>query len=168
MTRKVLWPVLAIGILLIVAPFAIGLPGKAAAGQRMLNDFHPLMQPASVRTTADYYDNVFVPLGSLAKQFTAASTDPQMQAQLKPLMPMLQPAMPIFERVPAGLAHYKPLVTTMQGNVSDYASVDSLPNFNLFTWFFVVPGILLVVLAGAGLYTAGALRLHVHRPHPAA
>ena len=168
MNRKVLVPVFVIGLLLVIAPFAISLPSKAAAGERMLSDFHPLMQPAAVQKTADYYDNVFVPLGGVANQFTAASTDPKMQAVLKPLMPMLQPVIPIFKQVPSGLAWYKPLVTTMQGNVSDYASVDSLPNFNLFTWFFVIPGILLVLLAGGGLYTAGAFHLHLHRPHPAA
>jgi hypothetical protein len=169
MDRKALWwAVLVIGAVMIIVPFALGMPSKTAAGQRMLNDFHPLMQATSVQKTADYYNNVFVPLGTVANQFTAASTDPQMQAQLKPLMPMLQPVIPIFKQVPGGLAWYKPLVTTMQGNVSDYASVDSLPNFNLFTWFFVIPGILLVLLAGTGLYSAGALHLHVHRPHPTA
>ena len=69
MERKVLWPVLVIGLALVVVPFAIGLPGKAAAGQRMLNDFHPLMQAASVQKTADYYNNVFTPLGAVATQF---------------------------------------------------------------------------------------------------
>jgi hypothetical protein len=163
MERKVLWPVLVIGLALVVVPFAIGLPGKTAAGQRMLNDFHPLMQPASVATTATYYYKTFVPLGAVAKQFTQATTNPQTAAQLKPLMPMLQPVMPIFARVPAGLAHYKPLVTTMQNNVNDYASVDSLPNFRLFTWFFVIPGVLLMLLAGYGLWHEGALvRHHAH------
>jgi hypothetical protein len=164
MERKVLWPVLVIGLALVVVPFAIGLPGKTAAGQRMLNDFHPLMQPAAVQKTANYYNNVFTPLGTVSEQFTAAAKDPQMQAQLKPLMPMLQPLLPIFKQVPAGLAWYKPLVTTMQGNVSDYKSVNSLPDFNLFTWFFVVPGILLVLLAGWGLWHEHEVA--VHQPHP--
>jgi hypothetical protein len=169
MNRKALWwAVLVIGAALIVAPLAMGMPGKAAAGQRMLNDFHPLMQAQHVQTTADYYNNVFVPLGAVASQFTTAATNPQMQATLKPLMPMLSPAMPIFKQVPAGLAWYKPLVTTMQGNVSDYASVNSLPDFRLFAWFFIVPGILLVLLAGAGLYSLDAFHIHIHHPHPAA
>jgi hypothetical protein len=169
MNRKALWwAVLVIGAALIIAPLAMGMPGKAAAGQRMLNAFHPLMAPAHVQKTAAYYNNVFVPLGTVAKQFTAASTNPQMAAELKPLMPMLRPVIPIFKQVPAGLAWYKPLVTTMQGNVENYKQVNSLPNFNLFAWFFVVPGILLVLLSGAGLYTGGALHLHIHRAHPVA
>jgi hypothetical protein len=164
MERKVLWPILAIGVVLVVMPFAIGLPGKAAAGERMMNDFRPLMQPASVEKTASYYDNVFVPLGAVSTQFTKAATNPQMTEQLKPLMPMLTPVMPIFAKVPAGLVWYKPLVTTMQGNVNDYASIDSLPNFNYFTWFFVVPGVLLILLSGWGLWHEH--EVSVHRTHP--
>ena len=167
MERKVLWPVLVIGLALVVVTFAIGLPGKTAAGQRMLNDFHPLMQAASVQKTADYYNNVFTPLGALATQFGQAAQDPQMQQQLEPLMPMLGPAMPIFAKVPAGLAWYKPLVTTMQANVNDYASVDSLPNFRLFTWFFVIPGLLLMLLAGWGLWHEHEVTVHKAHPTPA-
>ena len=165
MARKLLWPVLVIGILLIVTPFAFSMPSRTAAGDRMMKDFHPLMQPAHVQKTADYYNNVFVPLGQLSTQLVKAAQNPQMQAQLKPLMPMLQPAMPIFQQVPPGLDWYKPLVTTMQGNVQDYKSVNELPSFKLFTWFFVVPGILLVLISGFGLWEERA-HVHVHGAHP--
>ena len=166
MTRKLLWPVLAIGALMIILPFALQMPSRTAAGTRMMSDFKPLMQASSVQKTADYYDNVFVPLGKLSTQFTAAASDPQTQKQLQPLMPMLQPVMPIFKQVPAGLAWYKPLVTTMQGNVSDYKSVNELPSFRLFTWFFEVPGVLLALIAGFGLWEERRERMRVHRFHP--
>ena len=164
MERKMLWAVLVIGLALVGVPFAMGMPGKTAAGQRMLNDFHPLMQSDSVARTADYYDNVFTPLGGVATQFGQAAQDPQMQEHLKPLMPMLGPAMPIFKKVPMGLEWYQPLVTTMQANVNDYASVDSLPNFRLFTWFFVIPGAMLMLLAGWGLWHEH--EVSVRRAHP--
>jgi hypothetical protein len=151
MNRKLLWGVSVIGLALVIAPFAIGLPGKGAAGQRMLNGFHPLMQAAAVQTTASYYTNVFTPLGKVSTQFTSAASNPQLQKQLTPLMPMLQPVMPIFKQVPAGLRWYGPLVRTMQANVNNYQQVNSLPDFRLFTWFFVVPGALLILLAGYGL-----------------
>jgi hypothetical protein len=61
----------------------------------------------------------------------------------------------VFSKVDAGLAHYKPLVDTMQANVDNYADVDSLPSFRLFTWFFVIPGALLVLLAGTALFGGG-------------
>jgi hypothetical protein len=167
MERKVLWAVLVIGLALVVTPFALGLPGKTAAGQRMLNDFHPLMQPTAVQKTADYYNHTFTPLGSVATGFTQAASNRKMAEQLKPLMPMLTPVMPIFAKVPAGLAWYHPLVTTMQGNVNDYASVDSLPDFRLFTWFFVIPGVLLMLLAGWGLWHEHEVAVHHAHPTPA-
>jgi hypothetical protein len=68
------------------------------------------------------------------------------------LLGVMQQNVGIFSQVPAGLTHYKPLVTTMQANVDNFKQVNSLPDFRLFTWFFVVPGVLLVLLAGVGLF----------------
>jgi hypothetical protein len=132
----------------------------------MMKDFQPLMGAAHVQKTADYYNNVFVPLGTVATQFTSAASNPQMQAQLKPLMPLLSPVIPVFRQVPAGLAWYKPLVTTMQGNVNDFQSVNALPSFRLFTWFFVIPGVLLMLIAGFGLLEERREHVHAHRAHP--
>jgi hypothetical protein len=223
MNRKLLWGVLAIGLALVIAPLAIGLPGKAAAGQRMLNGFQPIMQPDQVKTTAYYYDRVFVPLGTVtpmmsaknlakfqgylkgfggmqtdaaklvpvlaqALHMTPAKIQLMMSTQLPSMAAMLQnlPAMQrdfggllgtmqqnvgIFSQVPAGLKHYQPLVTTMQANVNNYKQVNSLPDFRLFAFFFIVPGALLILLAGAGLFGGGlATRIEFHhhaRPTPA-
>jgi len=223
MTRKLLWSVLAIGLALVITPLALGLPGKSAAGERMLNGFQPIMQPGQVKVTASYYDHVFVPLGKVtpmmsarnlarfqgylkgfsgmqtdagklvpllaqAMHMTPAQVQAMMATQLPSMAAMLQnlPAMQrdfggllgtmqqnvgIFSRVPAGLAHYEPLVRTMQANVQNYEQVNSLPNFRLFTWFFVIPGALLVLLAGVGLFgTPSARRFSFHHragPTPA-
>ena len=210
MHRKLLWGVLVIGAALVIAPFALGLPGKTAAGQRMLNGFQPIMQPNQVQVTADYYDHVFVPLGEVTpmmsarnlatfgaymKGFAGMQTDaatlapmlaqalhmtpaqvqelmatrlPSMAAMLQNLSRMqrdfngllgtMQQNVGIFSRVPAGLAHYEPLVRTMQANVDTYKQVNSLPDFRLFSWFFVVPGALLVLLAGYGIVGGSLVR----------
>ena len=182
MERKVLWPVLVLGIALVIAPFALGMPGKTAAGQRMLNDFRPMMQPASVQTTVDYMNNVFQPLGKVTPALNAdtvarfqgygqgiskMNVPAAMKQDFANLIGMMAANTKIFSQVPAGLAHYQPLVTTMQGNVQDYQSVDSLPNFNLFTWFFVIPGALLALLAGYGLWHEHEVSLHRAHPTPA-
>jgi len=183
MNRKMLWwGVLVIGIGLIVAPLAMGLPGKAAAGERMLGSFQPIMAPDQVQTTSNYYYKVFVPLGQITPAFTDANAakfqgymqgmqaaglriPPQAAKDFTGLIGMMKQAVPIATQVPAGLAHYKPLVDTMQANVNDYKQVNSLPSFNLFAWFFIVPGILLVILAGLGLW-GGAIHSHAREPHP--
>jgi hypothetical protein len=217
MNRKLFWTVLAIGLALVIAPFAIGLPGKSAAGQRMLNGFQPIMQSDQVATTARYYNDVFVPLGritpmmsaqnlatfqSYLKGFSAMQVDaarlvpllaqamhmtpsqvqqlmaarlpamaatlqnlPAMERDFNGLLGTMQRNVGIFQQVPAGLAHYKPLVTTMQANVDNYRQVNSLPDFRLFTAFFVVPGALLVLLSAYGLFGGRVRRWVVIHHH---
>jgi hypothetical protein len=218
MNRKLLWAVFVIGLALVVAPLALSLPSKANAGERMLNGFQPIMQPDQVKTTAYYYNQVFVPLGTVtpmmsaqnlakfqaylkgfggiqsdaaklvpllaqALQMTPAQVEALMSKQLPAMAAMLRnlPAMQrdfggllgtmqrnvgIFSQVPSGLQHYKPLVTAMQANVGNYKQVNSLPSFRLFAWFFIVPGALLILLAGFGLYgDRVSTKIATHRAH---
>jgi hypothetical protein len=222
MNRKLLWAVLAIGLVLAVAPFALLLPTKASAGEDMLNQFQPIMQPDQVATTARYYNDVFVPLGQVTpmmsaknlakfqaymKGFQGMQTDaaklvpllaqalhmtpaqvqammaqnlpamaamlqslPQMQRDFGGLLTTMQQNEGIFAQVPAGLAHYQPLVSTMQANVDNYRDVNSLPSFRLFAWFFVIPGVLLIAISGFGLWTGRREATHTAhhaRPTPA-
>lgn len=94
--------------------------------------------------------------GFMAAQFPAMSQIlqnlPAMQKDFDGLVTLMGNNVGIFEQVPAGLAHYKPLVETMQANVANYHEADQLPPMGLFTWFFVVPGILLVSLGALGLF----------------
>jgi len=197
MNRKLFWGVLVIGVALVIAPLAISLPAKSAAGERMMSDFQPIMQPDQVKTTAYYYNRVFTPLGRVVpamgkdnvakfngyvtglKSITLTPAQMrEMQTQFPQLAQLLQ-GMPvmlrdfdqliglmqaneqIFAQVPPGLQHYGPLVTAMQGNVNDFKQINSLPDFRLFTWFFVVPGALLALLAALGLW-GPALELRIH------
>lgn len=191
MNRKVLWAVLVIGVALIVMPFAISLPSKASHGQTMMDQFRPIMQPASVESTVNYYNQTFTPLRPVAIGGVAAAGEvPQLigtlskQLHMTPvqlqqflgknfpataaLLGNLPRLTPVFKNVPPGLDHYLPLVRTMQANVGNYASIDSLPNFRLFTWFFVIPGVLLVLLAGWPLATERRSRRAVVAPAHAA
>jgi hypothetical protein len=164
-------------VILVVAPFAISLPSKASAGQAMLDSFHPIMQPASVKATGSYFETFQALRPVAAGGITAAGEIPQLvsglasalhmsQAQVEQFLGTKYPAfgqllsafpklVPVFTNVGPGLDHFKPLVATMQTNVNNYAQVDSLPNFRLFTWFFEVPGVLLVIISllGLGLFS---------------
>lgn len=203
MNRALFWPVLAIGAALVVLPFVLSLPDRSSAGQQMIDDFRPIMQPDSVETTVDYYDNVFALLRPVANAISAETVGtfegygkgigavqaesprlfpalaqasgqtpqqmqqflgkefpataqlfqalPQMSKDFGNLIGLMSQNVATFERVPPGLDHYKPLVDTMEANVTNYEKIDALPNFRLFTWFFVIPGILLVLLGGWGL-----------------
>jgi len=92
--------------------------------------------------------------GALQAQVDAATLTmlQQMQRDFGGLFRTMQQNVGIFSQVPAGLTHYQPLVTTMQANVENYADVNSLPDFRLFSVFFVVPGVLLIFIAAYGLF----------------
>lgn len=106
----------------------------------------------------------------MAVQFPAMSAMlqnlPQMEQDFTDLIGVMAANVAIFQQVPAGLDHYEPLVTTMEGNVGNYDEADSMPNFNLITWFFVIPGVALVLLAGFGLFHGRLAHLHLHHPTP--
>jgi hypothetical protein len=143
----------------------------------MLDNFHPIMQPANVKETVTYF-GAFQDLRPVATGGIAAASEiPQLvaglakalhmsPAQVEQFLGTQYPAfgqllasfpqlVPVFKNVGPGLNDFKPLVATMQNNVNNYAQVDSLPNFRLFTWFFEVPGVLLVIfsLLGLGIFT---------------
>jgi hypothetical protein len=219
MNRKLTWAVLAIGLALVIAPLAMSLPSKASAGERMMSNFQPIMQPSSVATTADYYDNVFTKLRPIALAFNANTVDrftqyqqglaavqkeepnlipalaaqlgmtpqqvqqflaaqfpafmqmlkglPQMQTDFAGMVGLMQQNVGTFKRVPPGLDHYQPLVRTMQANVDNYKQVNSLPSFRLFAWFFIVPGLLLIGIAGYGLWSGRtSAKTAAHHAHP--
>ncbi len=75
MCRKMMWAVLAIGAFGIVAPFALQLPDKTSSGEAMMQAFEPIMDEQNVQTTADYYYDVFVPLGEVAPAMSQANID---------------------------------------------------------------------------------------------
>ena len=75
MIRKLWWAVLAIGAFGILAPFALGLPDKVSAGEEMMQAFEPIMDEQNVQITADYYYDVFVPLGDVAPAMSQENID---------------------------------------------------------------------------------------------
>jgi hypothetical protein len=172
--RPTVWSIFAIGVVLIAIPFATGLPSKASAGHTLLHDLHPLMQPTSVNKTVDYYDKTFVPMRPVAVVARKASQEtPKLLAGLAAQLHMtpaqldsflgtsfpatasllegLPKLAPIFEDVSPGLTHYQPLIKAISGSVGNFAQVDSLPDLRLFTWILVIPGGVLVLIAGGSL-----------------
>jgi hypothetical protein len=188
MRRAALAVLLVIGVGLIVTPFAMSMFSRTSKGEQMVNDFRPLMQPAAVQTTADYYYNTFVKLRPIAlamnaqtaatlkgysQGITAMMQDlakmppaqqqqlarsypamaqmlkglPQMQKTLDGFTAMIAGNLATFQNVPPGLDHYKPLVDTMQASVDNYAAVDAMPPMGFFPWFFIIPGIVFVLIA---------------------
>jgi hypothetical protein len=188
MRRAALAVLLVIGVGLIVTPFAMSMFSRTSKGEQMVNDFRPLMQPAAVQMTADYYNNTFVKLRpialamnaqtvgtfngyvqglkameqelakmppaqmqALASQYPAMASMlkglPQMEKTMSGFTAMMAANVDTFKNVPPGLDHYKPLVDTMQASVDNYVAVDAMPPMGFFPWFFIIPGIVFVLIA---------------------
>ena len=128
-------------------PFALQMSGVQADAQKLV----PALAKALHMTPAQVQQMLATQFPSLAK-----------------LLQSLPQAVPVFKRVPPGLDFYRSLVTTMQANVGNYASVDAMPRMSLFPWFFIVPGILIFLAAGFGLIAEWRpSRFHLpmfHRP----
>ncbi len=71
MRRFTLTVLVVVGVGLIVAPFSLSMFSRANKGANMVNDFRPIMQPANVQTTADYYYNTFTKLRPIALAMNA-------------------------------------------------------------------------------------------------
>ncbi len=135
------WGVLAIGIFLFVAPLALGLPGRAADGEEMIDAFAPIMDEEAVAETVRYYDDVFVPLGDAAAGLGDGSAE------------IADDLDGVLDEVSGGLDHYAPLVGTMDEQRANYDSVAGLPDLRLFSWFVMLPGLLLIAIALWRIYT---------------
>jgi hypothetical protein len=88
-------------------------------------------------------------------------------AQLLGSLPQM---VPVFQNVPTGT---RPLSAAGQDDADQRGQLPEdrrSARFRLFTWFFVVPGALLVLISAYGLGAFRALHLptHHHRPHATA
>lgn len=105
----------------------------------MIDDFRSLMTHEKVTTVQGYFVTIGAGEGELRTQARPAAG----------LAPEAAPAVERFgRRWPRINREMAPVVGVMADNVDNYQAVDALPPFPLFPWFFVVPGVLVVGLAG--------------------
>jgi hypothetical protein len=125
--------------------YLAGFGGLEADAQQLV----PALATATGMTEQQAGEYVAAEFPAMAQMLQAL---PQMQQDFTSLLDLMGANVAIFEQVPGGLDHYRPLVTTMDEQQANYRSVASLPDFRAFTWMFVVPGALLVGLALFGLF----------------
>lgn len=132
------WPfvvTLLLGFALLLAPLAFGMFDRAPRGADMIDAFRPSMTEARIvgfqRDMATIGDAVAEAKGKVpATGAASSSTD--------------SPYAAFLDRWPAIDADMSEMLTTMRRDVPKFAAVDSLPDFVLFPWFFVIPGLLVV------------------------
>jgi hypothetical protein len=139
--RPALWVLFGLGVAVAAAPVAFQMFDRAPQGADMIDDFRPMMTRERVQSVQGY----FVTLGA---------AEGQLRANALPLLVEAggdaadYPAITQWSADwPTILTDFNPMVATMSDNVDNYEAVAALPSFDLFPWFFVIPGVLVAGLA---------------------
>jgi hypothetical protein len=128
-----------LGLALIAAPAVFQMFSRAPRGGRMIDDFRPLMTRHKVTTIQGYFITIGNGEAELRTTALPAAAPP---AGSVPAVDRFVADWPRIDREMA------PVIGVMSDNVTNFQAVDALPPFPLFPWFFVVPGLLIIGLAG--------------------
>jgi hypothetical protein len=133
--------VAAIGVGLVVAPFAFGMFSKAPKGAVMIDEFAPYMTTARLngyqRELSEINAGVRQTDTSVAAYLNAAGADPRGFDAAHPGFASFDAQWPAIDSKMTGL------MDQVQDNLGNYQAVAALPSFKLFPWFFVIPGVLI-------------------------
>jgi hypothetical protein len=145
-SRSVLLVLALIGIGLAVAPLAFGMFDRGPKGAQMMQDFKPFMTDARLNGFQQHIRDIDAGVRETNGAVAAKLAGPGAAGHAR------------FDRRYPGFAQFQHdwapidvdmthLLDTIQANVGNYQAVVALPSFKLFPWFFVIPGVLLVLLA---------------------
>jgi hypothetical protein len=141
---------LLVGVGLILAPAVFQMFSRAPSGASMIDDFRPYMTVEQIELFEGYMaeigDAVAETDGDLRSDLVAGGavddatfeTDFALVANLVDEWPTIDEDM-------------TDMLVTMDENRGNYAAVDALPSFDLFPWFFVIPGLFVVATAAVML-----------------
>jgi hypothetical protein len=139
--RGLLLALALIGASVVAAPAVFQMFTRAPLGGEMIDEFRPMMQRDRVRDVQGY----FVTMGTAEGQLRTAMIPLAVEAGLDPAE---IPAITAFSAAwPAMVGDLAAMVGVMSDNTDNFEAVDAMPPFPLFPWFFVVPGVAVVVLA---------------------
>lgn len=130
--HRTLWVALIIGLGLAVAPAIFGMFSRAPAGGRMISDFKPYVQPATLQS-----------FGADLDVIDAAHTE------VTGLTPAARSgAVADFNREwPRIHDEMGSMLSTIEANVTRFDGLVALPPFWAFPWFFVLPGLMIAGLS---------------------
>lgn len=141
--------VLLLGIGLVMAPALFQMFDRAPKGASMIDDFRPYMTVEQIELFQGYMSEIG----------EAAAETEDLRADLVAAGTIEDDDFGTDFALTAGFVEAWPgidadmsdMLTTMDENRGNYAAVDALPSFDLFPWFFVVPGLLVAAFATGAL-----------------
>lgn len=152
--RKPMVAVLVIGVGLLAAPFIfqmLALDNRAPMGGEMIDEFRPYMTEARITK----FDTFMALINRAEQSYTtdlrpvvaAAQKDPAQQAALTSVDDWAGK----WEGQGGIHADMTGILSDVRKNLDNYKAVDNLPPFKLFPFFFIMPGVIIALLARAAL-----------------
>ncbi len=141
---------LLIGIGMIAAPAVFQMFDRAPLGGTMIDDFEPYMTVDEVELFRGYLDEIGTAnaesIDDLRDGLVAAGAieDGSFDATFVSVVNL-------NEQWPTIQDDMGDLINRMEANLDNYAAVAALPPFPMFPWFFVIPGLMIVVTAAVAL-----------------
>ncbi len=147
--RAPLWALVILGVGVATAPAMFQMFTRAPEGAAMIDDFRPMMTRQRVQAVQGYFVTMGMAEGQLRTVAIPLAEDSGIDTDGFGAIATFS------EDWPTIVADFNPMVGTMSDNVDNFGAVDAMPPFDLFPWFFLVPG--LIVLG------SGVIALWAHR-----
>ena len=141
------WLVGVVGVGLVLAPVAFQMFERAPKGGEMIDDFRPLMTRPRVENIQGYFVTLGAGEGQLRNDLVPAAVAAGAAESDFPAVTAFS------EDWQAIVTDFAPMIGVMSDNVVNFEAVDALPDFPLFPWFFVIPGVLVAGLAAVALWS---------------
>lgn len=143
----------ALGVALIAAPLVFQMFSRAPDGEQMLDEFRPLMTTERITTVQGYFVTMAGGEAAVRGQLLPALDKAGVgEPERRALLPSSYGFTEVWTRMANQMA---PMLAAMNDNLDRYNGLIALPPFGLFPWFFVFPGVLLILL---GVVAARASR----------
>jgi hypothetical protein len=157
------WALILLAVLgagLIAAPAVFQMFHRAPLGAQMIKEFKPYMTSARLNGYQRDLREIDAGVREGSAKVPAALYGPGSAAQRK--FDARFPDFASFRQQWGPIdADMTDLLNRIQGNLGNYQAVAALPSFKLFPWFFVIPGVLVLLalgIAAARRSTWGAVR----------
>jgi hypothetical protein len=146
------WALIVLAVLgagLIAAPAIFQMFHRAPLGAQMIKEFKPYMTTARLngyQTDLRQID-AGVREGSTKVRATLYGSGAAAQRKFDARFPEFASFRDQWGPIDSDMTD---LLNRIQGNLGNYQAVAALPSFKLFPWFFVIPGVLVLLLVGIG------------------
>jgi hypothetical protein len=146
--RRLRWVAVGLGIVLVLAPVGVQMFSRAPRGAQMMRTFETIETRHHLRRIQSYFSEMAVGQGLVQLQLVPALRHANLSAA------QIQTRYPALNALDANWVHIlndmTPMIAAMSNNIGNYHAIASLPSFRLFPWFFVLPGVIVIVIALLG------------------